>query len=220
MIESFRVPRVKVCGLTSAEDVELALAAGADALGFVHFAPSPRSLAAEDAARLVALVPPGVLAVGVLVSAHPLDALAFAETSGVRALQLCGRERPADWQAFPLPLLRRVAVEERAEEHVEAWREVARVFVLDHPAAPGGSGLAVMRHVAATLAERAPCLLAGGLDAHNVAAAVRAVRPAGVDASSRLECAPGRKDPDRVRAFVRAALGALREVQVTRGVER
>jgi len=211
--EGLTLPRIKVCGLTDAEAARAAAAAGADAIGLVHFAPSPRSLTADEAARLVAGLPEGVLPVAVLVDATPETALAFAQEAGARAVQLCGTERAADWRGFPLAVLRRVAVAEGAAGELAAWRGVALGFVLDHPAGPGGSGRAVDLELAARLAAQAPCLLAGGLDEHNVSARVHAVRPAGVDASSRLELAPGRKDAERVRAFVAAAHAALVEVE-------
>jgi phosphoribosylanthranilate isomerase len=88
---------------------------------------------------------------------------------------------------------------------IESWRGIAAGFVLDHPSSAGGSGREIDLAIAAELARLAPCLLAGGLDERNVAERVRAVRPAGVDASSRLESAPGHKDPARVTAFIRAA---------------
>lgn len=211
MPEPLRPPAVKVCGLRGAADLLAALEAGADAVGFVFHEASPRALREEDAPSLAGLVPAQVLAVAVFVDAAPDVALERAQRIGARAVQLCGAERPADWRGFPLPILRRLAVAPRAAEDLAAWDGVAGAFVLDHPQAPGGSGRAVDWELAAQLAAHAPCLLAGGLDEHNVAAAVRAVRPAGVDASSRLESAPGRKDEARVRAFVAAARRALQE---------
>lgn len=213
MAEPFVLPRAKVCGLRRAADLCAAIDAGADAVGFVFHEPSPRWLADREAQALAGLVPPAVLAVAVFVDATPEWALARAQRCGARAVQLCGRERPPEWSGFPLPVLRRLPVSAEAQDEIEAWRQIARGFVLDSAQAPGGSGRPVSWELAAGLAAQARCLLAGGLDAHNVAAAVRAVRPAGVDASSRLEARPGRKDPQRVRAFVAAALRALDEVR-------
>lgn len=212
MPEPFAMPRVKVCGLTRADDVQSAAAAGADAVGFVHHAPSPRSIEAEAAAELARLVPPGTLAVAVMVDPTPEAARAWLARAGVRALQLCGAEQPEAWRGFEHPILRRVAVGAGAERELERWADVAAGFVLDHPDGPGGTGRGVDWELAARLARAAPCLLAGGLDETNVAAAIRGVRPAGVDASSRLEERPGAKAPERVRAFVTRALAALEEV--------
>ncbi|HVS18678.1 MAG TPA: phosphoribosylanthranilate isomerase [Planctomycetota bacterium] len=205
-------PRIKVCGLRDLSAARAALEAGADALGLVHHAASPRHVAPDAARALIAALDTDALCVGVLLDLDPRDALQLARAMGVGALQLCGSEDPRDWGDFELPLLRRLAVDASGERELERWRGVAAGFVLDHPAVPGGGGRAVDLAQAARLARLAPCLLAGGLDRDSVAAAVAAVRPAGVDASSRLESAPGVKDVARVRAFVRAAGAALAEV--------
>jgi phosphoribosylanthranilate isomerase len=209
MAEALRVPRIKVCGMTRVEDVEVAISTGADAIGLVHHPASPRHLEAEAAERLTRSLPDGMLAVAVLVEAEPAAAATWARSAGAHVVQLCGAQRAADWRDFELPILRRVAVDERAEEEFDAWLDVAMAFVLDHPGAPGGTGLGVDLERAAALAARAPALLAGGLDEHNVTEAVRRVQPFGVDASSRLESGAGMKDSQRVRAFVRAARAAL-----------
>ncbi len=206
-----RLPRVKVCGLCRREDVAAVVEAGASAVGLIADERSPRAVDARSASELVALLPPGVLPVAVLVDASPASAERFARVSGARAVQLCGTERAAEWSAFPLPILRRLGVAEGTEQELARWSGVAWGFVLDHPSAPGGSGRPVDPELAARLCAQAPCLLAGGLDENSVGAAIARVRPAGVDASSRLESAPGEKDPARVRAFVRAALSAFEE---------
>jgi phosphoribosylanthranilate isomerase len=206
MVELARFPSVKVCGVTLLEDVAGALAVGLDAVGLVRWPASPRRISADDAARLVRTLPPGILAVEVLVDARPEEVSPWAG-----AVQLCGGEAPEPWFDFRLPVLRRVPVAAGAELVIEAWNGVAAGFVLDHPEGPGGTGRAVDLELARELALLAPCLLAGGLDETNVAERVRAVRPAGVDASSRLETSPGRKDPARVESFVRRARAALKE---------
>ena len=203
------LPRIKVCGLTRSADVRAALEAGADALGFVQYAPSPRDLATTEAGKLIAAVPAGVARVLVVVDSTPESASAALKATGADHLQLCGDQRAADWTDFDAPILRRIAVQDGAREELKSWEHVALGFVLDHPRGPGGSGRTVDESLAASLASLAPCLLAGGLDPDNVAQRVAAARPVGVDASSRLETSPGIKDPDRVRAFVAAARAAL-----------
>ncbi len=207
MAELARFPRVKVCGVTVFEDVEPALAQGLEAIGFVRWPGSPRCLADSAAEKLADALPPEILRVEVLVDASPEDVSAWASV-----VQLCGGEAPERWFDFHLPILRRVPVSEGAEVVIEAWSGVAAGFVLDHPSAPGGTGASVDLALARALARRAPCLLAGGLDETNVGDRIRAVRPAGVDASSRLESKPGRKDAARVAAFVRGARSALEEL--------
>ena len=204
--------RVKVCGLTREEDVAAAIAAGASALGFVEHPPSPRAVTRERARALIATIAGRVAAVAVLVDRDPDFAAAWLRASGATMVQLCGSERAEAWRGFEHPILRRVAADEKAGEEIAAWQGIAAAFVLDHPSAPGGTGLGVDLARAAILARGAPCLLAGGLDETHVRARVLAVRPFGVDASSRLEIAPGIKDPARVAAFVRAASQTLQEI--------
>jgi len=205
---TFELPKVKVCGLTNRADVDSVQAAGADALGFVHYAPSPRHLELAQLSELSAAVS-AALKVGVLVDLAVERARELIDAAQLDAVQLCGTEQPGDWSDFPVPVLRRLAVTSDAERELEAWSQVAAGYVLDHPSTPGGSGLGVEIEQASQLARRAPCLLAGGLAADNVAQRVRAVRPAGVDASSRLERAAGLKDAQHVRAFVQNATAAL-----------
>jgi phosphoribosylanthranilate isomerase len=205
--------RVKVCGLTREEDVAAAIAAGASALGFVEHPPSPRAVTSERARALIATIAGRVASVAVLVDRDPDFAAAWMRASGATLVQLCGSERAEAWRGFEHSILRRVAADEKAEEEIAAWQGIAAAIVLDHPSAPGGTGLGVDLACAAILARGAPCLLAGGLDETNVRARVLAVRPIGVDASSRLEIAPGIKDPARVAAFVRAARETLQEIE-------
>ncbi len=206
------IPRVKVCGITREEDLLAAIDAGASAIGFVEYPASPRAVTRERARGLIDVIAGRVPAVAVLVDRDPDFAAAWMRASGATVVQLCGRERPEAWRGFDFPIFRRVAADETAEAEIAAWQGIAAAFVLDHPSAPGGTGLGVDGARAAILARLAPSLLAGGLDETNVAERVRAARPRGVDASSRLEISPGIKDPVRVAAFVRAARGTLEEI--------
>ncbi len=200
-----QTPVLKVCGLVRPEDAQMAEEAGATALGFVCVPGTPRHLEAAAVAAILASVQPAATAVLVLADRGPAEARELCARAGTSRVQLCGRERPADFRAFPFPIWRRLGVGEGARAELEAWRTVAEAFVLDHPSAPGGTGLPVDPALAAELARLAPCILAGGLDAAEVARRVPLVQPAGVDASSRLESSPGVKDPARVRAYLAAA---------------
>jgi len=206
------LPRVKVCGLTTAEDVALALDAGADACGFVHHPPSPRSVPLEELARLASAVRGEARSVLVLVDADPAEVSQLVRGCGIDLVQLCGDERPEDWRDSGLALLRRLPAEPGAGSELERWRGIATGFVIDHPSSPGGSGRGVDVELAASFCREAPCLLAGGLGADNVAERIARVRPAGVDAASRLEASPGRKNTQLTRDYVRHALRALREL--------
>jgi phosphoribosylanthranilate isomerase len=203
------MPRIKVCGIRRLEDVAGAFELGLDAVGLVAWSRSPRAIACAEAAQLVARLPLEVLPVAVFVDATRAEAQAWVDAARVRAVQLCGRESAADWRGFPALVIRRVAVDAQAREELEAWRGIAGLYVLDHPRSPGGTGEGVDLALAAELARSGACLLAGGLDAGNVAERIARVRPLGVDASSRLESAPGTKDPRRVREYVAAARAAL-----------
>ena len=204
-----KLPRLKVCGLTRAVDVEHALACGADTLGFVHYVPSPRSLELERIAELVHLVGAAALTTLVVVDLSPEALDALVARTGVGAVQLCGDEDPAAFAGFRVPIFRRIAVAAGADEELQRWAGVAALFVLDHPASPGGSGLSVNLELAAELAAAAPCLLAGGLDPECVRERIACVRPQGVDACSRLELEPGVKQPELVREYLQRATLAL-----------
>ncbi len=201
-------PRIKVCGITQPADARMAVAAGAEALGVV-LAPSPRRVALEQAAQIVAAAG-RVPVIGIFVDATRATVEAAVSATGLAGAQLCGSEIPADFAGLAFPVWRRVAVDPLAgAAEIARWRGIAALFVLDHPSGPGGTGRTPAPDTARRLAALAPCLLAGGLDPENVGALTTAVAPHGVDASSRLESAPGLKDPQLVKEFVAAARRAL-----------
>lgn len=203
------LPRIKVCGLRTSEDVHAAYESGADAMGFVVHPPSPRHLEPEAIAERVREVPAGLATVLVLVDVTPSRAAELLEQTGASWIQLCGDEDPTAFEDFSAPILRRLGVAPGAEVERDHWREVAAGFVLDDPTSAGGSGRPVDPGLAASLAESAPCLLAGGLGPENVRERVLAVAPHGVDASSSLESTRGVKDIGLIRDFVRASRAAL-----------
>lgn len=199
-------PLVKVCGLSRAEDVDVALDAGADLVGFVSYEPSPRHVSDLVVVALAGRVRErGARSVLVVVDAEREAIDALVRDAELDAVQLCGGERPDDWRDAPYLVLRRVGVDASAADEIAAWEGIAAAFLLDHPAAPGGTGRAVDPALAAELARTAPCLLAGGLDAETLPDVPHVV---GFDASSRLESEPGRKDADAVRRYVHAARAA------------
>jgi phosphoribosylanthranilate isomerase len=196
---------VKVCGITNADDAHVATEEGASALGFVFHAPSPRSVSIETSAEIIAGLPRNIWKVGVFVNQPAAEITRIAQACNLDVAQLHGDETPADipenirvWKA--LRVSGTLASEELRPFDVEA-------FVLD-AAAPGeygGTGHTFPWHVAKDL-NNYKIILAGGLDASNVREAIREARPWGVDASSRLEKAPGRKDHGKLCAFLKAAL--------------
>lgn len=203
------IPRVKVCGLRRAEDAVVAVAAGADAVGVVHHRPSPRHAEVGQAREVFESTGEEVWRVLVTVDVGVEELRSLVQECGANAVQLCGEESASDWAGFEFPILRRIGVGPGAEQEVEAWRAVAKAFVLEKPGVAGGSGESVDLERASVLAKIAPCLLAGGLEGDNVGGAVAQVQPLGVDASSRLETEPGVKDHESMKDFVTRARAAL-----------
>jgi phosphoribosylanthranilate isomerase len=197
---------VKICGVTTEEDALLAVAMGADAVGFV-FAPSTRQIAVDHARDIARRLPPEVLTVGVFRDELPQRVVDIVHRAGLRVAQLHGQESPDDtaWvrervgsviKAFPA-----------GSPALESARRYGADLVLIDSHAPGSGEVFDW-----SLAEGAPVgrrfLLAGGLTPDNVADAVTAVGPWGVDVSSGVESSPGHKDPVKVRDFIRNARAA------------
>jgi phosphoribosylanthranilate isomerase len=204
---------VKICGLRSVEHALAAAAAGADMIGLV-FAPSRRQVSPAEgaavAAALRALGPRRPRVVGLFVNEAPGAIAAVAATVGLDAVQLSGDEPADDAAAIGLPLLKALRLDGSARE--AAWLERAgpgcMPLVDAHvPGAYGGTGVIADWDRAAALAAATPILLAGGLTPANVAAAIVAVRPRGVDVSSGVE-RDGVKDPAMIEAFIEAARSA------------
>ncbi len=193
--------RVKICGITNREDAQAAVAAGADALGFV-FADSPRRVSAARARQIVDGLPPFITAVGVFVDAAMEQVQQTREQAGLDLVQLHGEEPPEYCERFQGRVLKRFPVyvddtPKRLRARMQGYD--VRAYLLD----PGaGSGQTFRWEIAREI--ELPLIVAGGLTAENVAEVVQIVRPYGVDVSSGVEVAPGKKDPDRVAAFVQA----------------
>ena len=206
---------VKICGITNLDDALAAVAAGADALGFNFYPRSPRYIKPEAARgiidRLSEVGPPDLLTVGVFVNERLDEIKKIAGVAKVSALQLHGSETPEYCQALEGYYLIKVfsTRDEFAPERVLKYD--VQAVMLDAVAEKvfGGTGKLSNWSAARKTRELFPKLfLAGGLSAENVAAAINQVKPYAVDACSRLESAPGRKDHDRVRAFVNAVRAA------------
>jgi phosphoribosylanthranilate isomerase len=193
---------VKVCGVTSADDLETAIEAGANAIGFNFYPKSPRFLTAERARQIVRSVPGVYLKVGVFVNPTEEELIETASLAPLDVLQLHGETPPQVASSFRIWQSTHPGVaHETLDANVEAW-------LLDTPTAHyGGSGQSFDWSLAAGFPRRA--LIAGGLDASNVTIAIRVARPWGVDACSRLESTPGKKDPARIKLFVETALAAF-----------
>ncbi|MBV9405283.1 MAG: phosphoribosylanthranilate isomerase [Acidobacteriaceae bacterium] len=193
---------VKICGITNEEDARAAVEAGANALGFNFWPRSPRCIAPEAAARIVSRVPGDYLKVGVFVNTSADEMLGIAAEVPLDVLQLHG-EQIAIPERMPCRVWRAIAAENLPKNDASGFD----AYLVDTPTPDfGGSGKTFDWTVAA--GRKYPIVLAGGLAADNVREAIETVRPWGVDACSRLELAPGRKDIQRVREFIRAAQAA------------
>ena len=199
--------KVKICGITNHADAEGAVAAGADALGFVFCDASPRCVSVEVASRICAAVPPYILKVGVFVD--PDEDLVFGALSdcGLNLLQFHGNETPAFCKQFGAMSMKAFRVKDASSLDALATYETD-AWLLDafSPGKAGGTGETFNWDLALEAGKIGrPIFLAGGLTPENVADAVRRVRPYGVDVSSGVEASPGIKDHAKVKAFIEAA---------------
>jgi phosphoribosylanthranilate isomerase len=199
--------RVKICGITSLEDALNAIEAGADALGFVFYTESPRHIFPEQAARIISQLPPFVQVVGLFVNEEATTVNDVSDLCRLDLVQLHGDE-PAD---YCRQIRRRVlkAFRVRSLTCLDPIIEYpVSGYLLDtfSPSFYGGTGLSFNWEIAAEAVKRHQrIILAGGLTPDNVAEAIRQVRPWAVDVSSGVETAPGKKDADKVRRFIRNA---------------
>ncbi len=202
--------KVKICGLTRPEDAQAAAVAGADLVGFMFYAPSPRCVSFAQAAALNRVLPAHIVRVGVFVNPVADIVTQAIAACGLTMLQFHGDEPPEFCAQFGLLTLKAFRIRDAASlaalpsHPADAW-------LLDawSPAAPGGTGERFNWDLAVAARKLGrPIFLAGGLTPENVAGAVRQVQPFGVDVSSGVESAPGVKDAAKIHAFVAAAKAA------------
>lgn len=200
---------IKVCGVRTAAVAEAAVEAGADWIGLVFVPRSPRHVDDAQAQEVVAAVAGRAALIGVMVAPEVSRCEELAERHHLDAVQLHGEVAAADVALMPVPVIRAINIRDAAEALTLQWWPDLLLMLDSAPAdadgLPGGTGRSIDLDVAATVQRHRPVILAGGLGPQSVGAAVRAVRPLGVDASSGLEVAPGVKDVELVRAYVHAA---------------
>jgi phosphoribosylanthranilate isomerase len=206
---------VKICGLSTPETLDAALQAGADMVGFVFFPASPRHIGLETARELGRQAKGRAIKVALTVDADDTTLANIVETLRPDILQLHGKESVARLrdikQAFGVQLMKVLAVETPADlAPLAGFAAVADRILFDARAPkgatrPGGLGAVFDWHVLENLDLKLPFMVSGGLTADNVAEAIRVTRAGGVDVSSGVERAPGIKDPEMIRAFIRAA---------------
>ncbi len=203
---------VKVCGVRTPGIAEAAIAAGADWLGLVLVPASPRHVNDTAAGAIVDAVRGRADLVGVMVDATAEQCEEAAQRYRLAAVQLHGRIRPSIVERTAVPVIRALNVAGADQALTDQWWPDCMVLLDAAPSSadglPGGTGARVDEQVAAAIARHRRVILAGGLSPVNVAGAIAAVHPYGVDASSGLESAPGVKDPALVTAFVTAARSA------------
>jgi phosphoribosylanthranilate isomerase len=197
--------RIKICGLTREEDVDAAVAAGADALGFVFYPPSPRHVTAQRAVELVRRIPPFVEVVGLFVNEPPEVVQAVCAALPISILQFHGDEDAAYCRQFSRPYLRaaRVRPELDLVEFARSFPD-ARGLLLDAFVEGYGGGGHVFDWTLIPPDLPGFLVLSGGLTAANVGDAIRRVRPVAVDVSSGVEMGKGIKDHSKIAAFVAA----------------
>jgi len=206
---------VKICGLSTPESLDVALDAGADMVGFVFFGPSPRNVSLAQAQPLGSRVNGRARKVALTVDADDALLRNIVDTLRPDLLQLHGRETPARVSAirasFGLPVMKALPIETAADLNaIPLYTRVADQLLFDAKAPreatrPGGLGKPFDWHLLEGLELAIPFMLSGGLDPSNVADALHITRAPGVDVSSGVESAPGIKDPDKIRTFIRAA---------------
>jgi phosphoribosylanthranilate isomerase len=197
---------VKICGIVRPADAAAAIAAGADLIGLNFHPASPRYVSPTSAAEIVRMLPRQVLAVGVFVDPEPDVVRHAIEVAGIALLQFHGAETPEFCHRFGLPIVKALRVTGLGELLAAAAPYQGDWVLADtaDPTRAGGTGRALpIEPVAPEIARR--LFLAGGLTPASVAAAVRALRPLGVDVCSGVEHRPGAKDPARIRSFVHNA---------------
>lgn len=199
--------KVKICGITNLEDALECIEAGCDALGFVFYRKSPRYISAEKAARIIRELPAHTLKAGVFVNGQEKATRRIAESCGLDMLQFHGEESPEFCDKFrDFQTIKAFRIKNRINlKKILGYRTSAYLFDTFINSKKGGTGRsfnwALLRHLSGF---HRPIFLSGGLNAGNVAEAINKVRPEWVDVSTSVELKPGKKDPKKVKEFIRA----------------
>ena len=198
--------RVKICGITRVEDALCAVNSGADAIGLVFYAPSPRCISIAQAQEIVAALPPFVAVVGLFVNATQAEIKHVLSNVNLNILQFHGDETVSDCVLFNMPYIKvvRVKVDTNLLQYQQEYAS-AKALLLDtySDAAYGGTGHSFDWDLIPKNMQK-PLILAGGLNAENVGLAIKKVQPYAVDVSGGVELAKGIKDADKIAAFMLA----------------
>jgi phosphoribosylanthranilate isomerase len=199
--------KVKICGITNWPDARRAIAAGADFLGFNFYADSPRYVTPAKARRIVRRLPIGVTSVGVFVNETEQKMLEIAQIVGLDRVQLHGEESPSTVKRMgrEVPVIKALRVRKTLRASQLARFKHASALLLDgfDPSQWGGTGRTFDWRLAKRARRGAKLFLAGGITPENVGQAIRTARPYAVDVCSGVEAKPGKKDPKRLKSFMR-----------------
>lgn len=212
-VPCYTMVKVKICGITNAEDAQQAVSAGADALGFVFFAQSPRSVSEEQVREIVKELPPFVTRVGLFVNADAEQINRTMQACRLDLAQLHGDETPELFGRLACRAIKALRVQDRSSL-LDHQHYPGAALLLDAwcPDRYGGTGASFDWDLAAEVARQRSVILAGGLTPENVVAAIRTVQPYAVDVSSGVEAAPGRKDLLKLRNFIRIAKDSINDL--------
>ncbi len=196
--------RIKVCGITTEGDANLAADLGADAVGFVFYPPSPRYIPPPKAAEIIRGLPPFLATVGVFVDAPSREIDAVLSECALTAIQLHGREAPDFCSRFPVKVIKAFGVRnDQLPPEMSRYRVDAILLDAYREGMPGGTGKTFAWQLALEAKRYGRVILAGGLNCENVRQAIEIARPYAVDVSSGVESEPGKKDPIRLAEFIR-----------------
>ena len=204
------VVRSKICGITRIEDALAAVEAGADAIGLVFYAKSPRAVTVQQARAIISALPPFVTSVGLFVDASRCELGELLDAVPLDLLQFHGDETPADCDGYHRPYIKALRVKpgDDIAAQVALYKNASGVLLDTYvPGIPGGTGEAFDWSLVPEGLSK-PVILAGGLTAANVAQAIARVRPYAVDVSGGVELAKGIKDAEKIRAFMQAVKAA------------
>lgn len=199
--------RVKICGITRRQDAEFSIEMGADALGLVFYSPSPRAVTLAQAKEIIVGIPPFISLVALFVDAEVDEVKACLDTLPIAVLQFHGNETPSYCEQFNLPYMKAIRMRDDIDLKAEVKRyQSASAILVDsyQSGVPGGTGQVFNWSLIKDIDK--PLILAGGLDAGNVAMAIEKVKPYAVDVSGGVELAKGIKDKQKISSFMQEVL--------------